>query len=53
MWKRDRELLDRAAAFYTALAKRMPAGRSWAKLDPAERTRRMRANTDAYLATVL
>ena len=38
IWSHDRDLLDTAAAFYRALAGRVPAGTSWAELDRRLRT---------------
>jgi len=43
IWDHDRELLDTAAAFYAALAERVPAGTAWAEID-----RRLRASAPAY-----
>ena len=37
IWSHDRELLDTAAAFYRALAERVPAGTAWSELDRALR----------------
>jgi acetyl/propionyl-CoA carboxylase alpha subunit len=37
IWSHDRELLDTAAAFYGALADRVPAGTAWSEIDEALR----------------
>jgi biotin carboxyl carrier protein len=43
IWNHDRDLLDTAAAFYGALAERVPAGMPWVDLD-----RRLRATAPAF-----